>query len=57
VVAKRDALDARLLFEAQVLLKDARNAGLAPDSQALRDGIEQQQSYRGNCVRAPTPKG
>jgi hypothetical protein len=57
VVAKLDALDARLLFEAQVLLKDARNAGLAPDPAAVREGIEQQQSYRGNCVRAPALKG
>jgi|1186.fasta_scaffold108451_1 hypothetical protein len=57
VVAKLDALDARLLFEAQVLLKDARTAGLAPDPAAVREGIEQQQSYRGNCVRAPAVKG
>ena len=57
VVAKLDALDARLLFEAQVLLKDGRKAGLAPDPTAAREGIEQQQSYRGNCVRAPALKG
>ena len=51
VVARLDALNARLLFEAQVFLKDARRAGLAPDPKVLQEAINQQRSYRGSCVR------
>jgi len=55
-VAKLDALDARMLFEAQVLLKDARKAGMTPDPQSVREGVDQQRSYRGSCVREPAPR-
>jgi hypothetical protein len=53
-VAKLDALDARMLFQARLLLDDARKAGIKPDPKALRDAINQQRSYRGSCVREPT---
>jgi hypothetical protein len=56
VVAKLDALDARMLFQAQVLLKDARLAGLTPDPKGVRQSIDQQRSYRGNCVAEPQLK-
>ena len=56
VVAKLDALDARMLFQAQVLLKDARLSGLTPDPKGVRQSIDQQRSYRGNCVAEPQLK-
>ena len=55
VVAKLDALDARLLFLAQELLREAREAGLTPDPQVLRTLLKQQRSYRGACVRTDHP--
>jgi hypothetical protein len=56
VVAKLDALDARMLFEAHVLLNDSRLAGLAPDPTAVRQLLDQQRSYRGSCVAQPQLK-
>jgi hypothetical protein len=52
-VARLDALDALILFESQVLLDDARKAGIAPDPTATREGLEQQREYRGACVKPP----
>lgn len=54
VVAKLDALDARMLFQAKLLLDEARKAGIKPDPKVLREAIDQQRSYRGSCVREPT---
>jgi hypothetical protein len=51
VVAKLDALDARMLFQARLLLDDAGKAGIKPDPRDLRKAIDQQRSYRGSCVR------
>jgi hypothetical protein len=53
LVANLDALDARMLLDAQILLTDARKAGIAADPRAVREGIDQQRSYRGSCVREP----
>ena len=52
-VARLDALDARIVFEARVLLDDAREAGLAPDPKSSREGLQQQRDYRGTCVKPP----
>jgi hypothetical protein len=54
VVAKLDALDARMLYMAGLLLDEAKAAGIAPDPKVLREEIDQQRSYRGPCVREPT---
>jgi hypothetical protein len=54
VVAKLDALDARMLLQARLLLDDAGKAGIKPDPRDLRKAIDQQRSYRGSCVREPT---
>ena len=51
LVAKLDALDARTLYLAHVLLDNARQAGIGPDPQQLREAIDQQRAYRGTCVR------
>jgi hypothetical protein len=53
VVAKLDALDARMLLQARLLLGDAGKAGINPDPRDLRKAIDQQRSYRGPCVREP----
>ena len=53
-VARLDALDALILFEARVLLDDAREAGLAPDLKLSQEGFEQQRYYRGTCVKPPS---
>jgi hypothetical protein len=50
-IAKLDALDSRILYLAQLLRNDARNAGIAPDPNSVRDAIEQQRAYRGTCVK------
>lgn len=52
-VAELDGLDARLLFESQVLLSAARKAGMGPNPRSLKTAIDQQRSYRGSCVREP----
>jgi hypothetical protein len=54
VVARLDALDARMLFQAKLLIEDASKAGIKPDPKVLRNSIAQQRSYRGPCVREPT---
>jgi hypothetical protein len=52
LVAKLDAIDAHILFQAQVLLRDARQAGIVPNPRDVREALAQQRSYRGPCVRA-----
>ena len=54
-VAKLDALDARILFEARSLLEDARKAGIRPDPLIVQKAINQQRAYRGPCVQSPSP--
>jgi hypothetical protein len=54
VVARLDALDARMLFQAKLLIEDARKAGIKPDPRDLRKSIDQQRAYRGPCVRELT---
>ena len=56
VVAKLDALDARLSFESQLLLTEARQAGMAPTRRAVKEALDQQRAYRGTCVRQPGRK-
>jgi hypothetical protein len=51
LVARLDAIDARMLFLSQVLLDNAREAGVAPNPQQLRQTLDEQRSYRGSCVR------
>jgi hypothetical protein len=53
LVARLDALDARIMFESGLLLSLARKAGMVPDPRSVREAIEQQRSYRGSCVREP----
>jgi hypothetical protein len=52
-VASLDALDARIMFTAHLLVDDARKAGIGPDLKSLKQLVNQQRSYRGACVRAP----
>jgi hypothetical protein len=52
-VAKLDALDARMLYLARLLIDDSREAGITPDPQANRLEIRQQREYRGACVTQP----
>ena len=51
-VAKLDALDSRILYLAQLLRVDARNAGIAPDPNSVREAVKQQRAYRGACVKS-----
>jgi hypothetical protein len=53
IVAKLDAIDARLLYLAKVLRDDAQKAGITPNSQGVRLALEQQRAYRGSCVKLP----
>jgi hypothetical protein len=52
-VASLDALDARIVFTAHLLVDDARKAGIGPDPKLLKQQLNQQRSYRGACVRDP----
>jgi hypothetical protein len=54
VVARLDALDARMLLQARLLIEDAGKAGIKPGPGDLRKAIDQQRAYRGACVREPT---
>ncbi len=53
LVAKLGALNARIVFQSRLVLKDATDAGLSPDRKQLKANLDQQRSYRGNCVRGP----
>ena len=50
-VASLDALDARIVFTAHLLVDDARKAGIGADPKSLKQLLDQQRSYRGACVR------
>ena len=52
-VARLDALDARMLYLARLLIDEARAAGISPDAQATHDNVAQQRNYRGACVTSP----
>lgn len=54
LVAKLSALNARIVFQSEVVLKNAADAGLSPDPKYLQESLDQQRRYRGNCVREPT---
>jgi hypothetical protein len=53
LVTKLDALNSGMLFHSRLLLVDARRAGLSPDLKGLKESLDQQRSYRGDCVRVP----
>ena len=54
LVAKLDALNARIVFQSRLLLEKAKNSGLSPDQQRLKESLDLQRRYRGKCVREPT---
>ena len=53
LVAKLDALDARMLAVSKTLINESRAAGIEPNRPALKSYIDQQRAYRGTCVRNP----
>ena len=53
LVAKLGAVNARIVFQSRRILKDAADAGLSPDPEHLKENLEEQRRYRGNCVRWP----
>ena len=53
LVAKLGAVNARIVFQSRLLLENAAEAGLSPDGARLKESLDQQRGYRGNCVRAP----
>ncbi|HEV2043975.1 MAG TPA: hypothetical protein VGR05_04775 [Sphingomicrobium sp.] len=53
LVAQLGALNARIVFQSRRVLKDAADAGLSPDPEHLRESLDEQRRYRGNCVRGP----
>lgn len=55
LVAKIGALNARIVFQSRLVLTNAAKIGLSPDRKTLRDNLDQQRRYRGNCVRQPKP--
>lgn len=57
LVAKLSALNARIVFQSRLVLKDGADAGLSPDPKQLRESLDQQRRYRGNCVRGGRQAG
>jgi hypothetical protein len=53
LVAKLSALNARIVFQSEVVLNNAADTGLSPDPKYLQESLDQQRRYRGNCVRVP----
>ncbi len=53
LVAKLGALNARIVFQSRLVLKNAADAGLSPDRERLKESLDLQRRYRGNCVRGP----
>ena len=53
LVAKLGAVNARIVFQSREVLKNAADAGLSPDREQLKENLDQQRRYRGNCVRGP----
>lgn len=53
LVAKLDALDARMRAISKTLINESRAAGIGPDRSAMKSYIDQQRAYRGACVGDP----
>ena len=53
LVAKLSALNARIVFQSEVVVKIAADAGFSPDREQLKENLDQQRRYRGDCVRLP----
>ena len=53
LVAKLGALNARIVFQSRLVLKSAADIGLSPDREHLKESLDEQRGYRGNCVRVP----
>lgn len=53
LVARLDALNARILFDSRQILDEAGKAGLTPEPVSLKRSLDQQRSYRGSCVQEP----
>ncbi len=53
LVAKLAALNARIVFQSRLVLKSAADAELSPDREHLKESLDEQRRYRGNCVRVP----
>jgi hypothetical protein len=53
LVAKLDALDARMLAVSKVLINDSRAAGIGADRPSMKRLVDEQRAYRGPCVRDP----
>lgn len=53
LVAKLDGLNARIIFASRQILENAAKAGVKPDAKKMKVSLDQQRSYRGNCVREP----
>ncbi len=52
LVADLAALNARIVFQSRVLLEIAADSGLSADPEVLKENLDQQRRYRGNCVRS-----
>ena len=53
LVAKLSALNARIVFQSELVMKNAADAGFSPNREQLKENLDQQRRYRGICVRAP----
>lgn len=53
LVAKLAALNARIVFQSRLVIENAADAGLSPDREQLKENLDQQRGYRGDCVRWP----
>lgn len=53
LVAKLGELNSRIVFQSRLLLEIAGEAGLSPDRKLLKENLDQQRRYRGNCVLSP----
>jgi hypothetical protein len=53
LVAQLGALNARIVFQSRRVLKNAAVAGISPDSERLKENMDEQRRYRGTCVREP----
>lgn len=53
VVARLDALDVHILYAGQLLIHEARQAGIHADPLLIKQLLDQQRAYRGACVRDP----
>lgn len=53
LVAKLGAVNARIVFQSREVLKNAADAGLSANRKQLKENLDQQRRYRGDCVRWP----